>query len=50
LRRDKLKGRQKCCRWWAKNDILTILWPTEKVDGSWFFRPDFDKIDPKVAL
>jgi hypothetical protein len=28
---------------------MTILGPTEKVDGSWFFDPDLSKIDQKVV-
>jgi hypothetical protein len=32
-----------------KIEKTMILGPTEKVDGSWFFDPHFDKIDRKVT-
>jgi hypothetical protein len=44
LRRDKLK----CCRWCEKLSKSEILWPTEKVDGSRFFGPNFEKKCQKV--
>jgi hypothetical protein len=35
---------------WSKVEILAKSGPMRKVDGSWFFRPDFIENDQKVTL
>jgi hypothetical protein len=50
MSRDKLKGRQKCCRWWVKMMKNVEKWVKKKVDGSEFFEVDFDQKCPKSGL